>query len=286
MTTTTALTDAQLTSFRRDGFLVINEFVPEERCVELRERALALAMEYVPDPSVATVFTANAEQRHAQDQYFLESGDKIRCFYEQDAFDEHGVLRGPAHLCLNKMGHAMHDLDSVFERFSRTPALAGVAADVGFVDPRLLQSMYIFKQPHIGGEVQCHTDHTFLWTEPRTCVGFWFAIDDATVENGCMWALPGGHRLPVRSRFRRTGDASATAMDVFDPDPYPTDGLVALEARRGTLILLDSLLPHLSGPNHSDKPRHAYTLHVIDGTARYPDDNWLHPSRSLKGFRP
>ena len=48
-----------------------------------------------------------------------------------------------------------------------------------------------------------------------------------------------------------------------------------LEAARGTLILLDGLLPHLSGPNNSDKPRHAYTLHVIDGTADYPADNWL-----------
>ena len=58
--------------------------------------------------------------------------------------------------------------------------------------------MYIFKQPRIGGEVVCHTDHTYLWTEPPSVVGFWFAIDDATTENGCMWALPGGHRLPVR----------------------------------------------------------------------------------------
>jgi phytanoyl-CoA hydroxylase len=146
--------------------------------------------------------------------------------------------------------------------------------------------MYIFKQPHIGGEVNCHTDHTFLWTEPRSCVGFWFAIDDATTENGCMWALPGGQRIAVKSRFHRVGDGSRTEMTVFDSEPYPTDGLVPLEAPRGTLILLDGLLPHLSGPNRSDKPRHAYTLHVVEGTAAYPDDNWLQRSSSLplRGF--
>jgi phytanoyl-CoA hydroxylase len=175
----------------------------------------------------------------------------------------------------------------VFDAFSRTPNLAAVAADLGFVLPRLLQSMYIFKQPHIGGEVQCHTDHTYLWTEPRSCVGFWFAIDDATTENGCMWALPGGQRTPVKSRFRRTGAGDASTIEVFDPEPYPTTGLVPLAARRGTLILLDGLLPHLSGPNHSDKPRHAYTLHVIDGVATYPADNWLQrdPSLPLRDFR-
>jgi phytanoyl-CoA hydroxylase len=162
-----------------------------------------------------------------------------------------------------------------------------VASDLGMVDPLLLQSMYIFKQPHIGGEVTCHTDHTYLWTEPRSVIGFWFAIDDATTENGCMWALPCGHRIPVKSRSRLNADRTATVTDVLDPEPYPTEGLVALEAPRGTLVLLDGAVPHLSGANHSDKPRHAYTIHAIDGVARYPEDNWLQrPTLPLRGFSP
>jgi phytanoyl-CoA hydroxylase len=134
--------------------------------------------------------------------------------------------------------------------------------------------MYIFKQPHIGGEVTSHTDHTFLWTEPRSVTGFWFAIEDATLENGCMWALPGGQAIPVKQRFRRDGDGGTT-MEVLDDSPYPEDGLVPLEAAAGTLIVLDGALPHRSGPNRSDRSRHAYTLHVIERAAEYPDDNWL-----------
>ena len=42
--------------------------------------------------------------------------------------------------------------------------------------------MYIFKQPKIGGEVVCHQDSTFLYTEPESAVGFWVAIEDATIE--------------------------------------------------------------------------------------------------------
>ena len=279
------LTEQQIANFRNDGFLVVPDFVPAERCLALRERAMQLAKEHVPSPEQATVFTADGKPLHAGDDYFLSSGEKIRCFFEKDAFDETGRLRAEAHLSLNKLGHAMHDLDPVFDSFSRTPELAAVAHDIGMRDPRLLQSMYIFKQAHIGGEVTCHTDHTYLWTEPRSVVGFWFAIDDATRENGCMWAVPGGHRLPVRSRSRLNESRTSTVTDVLDPEPYPLDDLQCLEAKRGTLVLLDGAVPHLSAANTSDKPRHAYTIHAIDGVANYLDDNWLQrPTIPLRGF--
>ena len=100
-----------------------------------------------------------------------------------------------------------------------------------------------------------------------------------------MWALPGGHRLPVKARSKLNAARTATEMEVLDADPYPLDGLVPLEAGRGTLVVLDGALPHRSGPNLSENPRHAYTLHAIDGTARYLDDNWLQrPSLPLRGF--
>ena len=279
------LTDTQIQAFRSDGFLVVPNFVSDEHCLQLRERAMMLAETYVPSPEEATVFTADGKPQHTSDDYFLTSGEQIRCFFEKDAFDERGNLRAEPHLALNKLGHAMHDLDPVFDSFSRTPDLANVAADLGMRDPLLLQSMYIFKQPHIGGEVTCHTDHTYLWTEPQSVIGFWFAIDDATNENGCMWAVPGGHKLPVRSRSRLNESRTATVMDVLDPEPYPLDNLQCLEAKRGTLVLLDGAVPHLSAANTSDRPRHAYTIHAIDGAANYLDDNWLQrPTLPLRGF--
>jgi len=279
------LTEQQISSFHTDGFLVVPDFVPAGRCLALRERAMQLAKQHVPSPEEATIFTADGKPQHASDDYFLSSGEQIRCFFEKDAFDANGRLRSEAHLSLNKLGHAMHDLDPVFDSFSRTPELAAIAHDIGMRDPLLLQSMYIFKQAHIGGEVTCHTDHTYLWTEPRSVVGFWFAIDDATKENGCMWAVPGGHKWPVRSRSRLNDSRTTTVTDVLDPEPYPLDNLVCLEAKRGTLVLLDGAVPHLSAANTSDKPRHAYTIHAIDGAANYLDDNWLQrPSLPLRGF--
>jgi phytanoyl-CoA hydroxylase len=60
---------------------------------------------------------------------------------------------------------------------------------------------------------------------------------------------------------------------------------MALEVRRGALVVLHGLLPHASAPNRSDRPRHAYTLHLIDGRAVYAADNWLQrPDFPLRGF--
>ena len=132
---------------------MVPDFADPARCLALRERALQLAREHVPPPDQATVFTADGGARHAAERYFLTSGEAIRCFFEKDAFDGAGNLRFEAHLSLNKLGHALHDLDPVFDEFSRAPGLADIAADIGMAEPRLLQSMYIFKQPRIGGEV-------------------------------------------------------------------------------------------------------------------------------------
>ncbi|MEY2784376.1 MAG: hypothetical protein RL277_580 [Planctomycetota bacterium] len=282
---TAGLSRGEAALYREQGFLVLPGFVSASECLRLRERAMQLAEQLTAQDAGPVVFRADGENPHASADYFLSSGGAIRCFYEQDAFDAQGRLRQEPSLSLNKLGHAMHDLDPVFDAFSRTERLRAVAASIGLDQALLLQSMYIFKQPRIGGEVICHTDHTYLWTEPRSVIGFWFAIDDATTENGCMWALPGGHRLPVKSRSRLNEQRTAAVTDVYDASPYPTEGLIALEAPRGSLVLLDGALPHLSGPNRSDKPRHAYTVHAIDARARYLEDNWLQrPGLPLRGF--
>ena len=277
----------QVADYRRDGFLCLPGFVDPAACSELKLRAEELVDGFEPDDTVRSIFST-AEQTRTSDDYFLTSGDQVRFFFEPDAFGDDGELVQAQALSINKIAHAMHDLDEVFDAFSHSAALAEVAADIGFQQPRLLQSMYIFKQPHIGGEVTSHVDHTFLWTEPQSATGFWFAIEAATEENGCMWALPGGHEQPVRSRFRRADGGGGTTFDTFDEAPYPTEGLVPLEAGVGTLILLHGLLPHRSGPNRSSVSRHAYTLHAIEADAEYPADNWLQrrPDLPMRGFEP
>ena len=279
------LSRRQLEDFERDGYLVAERFVSDFECDRLRRRAEELVADFDPQ-GVVSVFSTR-EQTRTSDAYFMQSGDRISFFFEEDAFDSAGRLRRSKERSINKIGHALHDLDPVFRRFSRTPELAQLSAGLKISSPLLVQSMYIFKQPGIGGEVTCHQDSTFLYTEPPSVVGFWFALEDATVENGCLWAIRGGHRLGLKSRFLRTPEGG-TRFEMLDPAPWPLDSLVPLEAPKGTLVVLDGLLPHLSYANRSPRSRHAYTLHVIDAASRYPSDNWLQrrPEMPLRGFQP
>jgi phytanoyl-CoA hydroxylase len=274
------VSEQRLNQYREKGFLLLNDFVAPEECDRLKTQAEALVQAFDP-AEVVSIFSTNEQDRIA-DEYFLTSGDKIRFFFEENAFNPDGTLEYQKEKCINKVGHALHDLDPVFDRFSRDPKIKALAADLGFEDPYLLQSMYIFKQPNIGGEVNCHQDSTFLYTEPVDIVGLWFAIEDATIENGCLWAIPGGHRRGLKSRWVRADQGMK--LVVFDEEPWDEKRLEPLEASKGSLIVLDGLLPHRSFENKSARSRHAYTLHLIRKDAKYPKENWLQRELPLRGF--
>ena len=268
------LSAEQRAAYDRDGFLVLPGVVDRAQCARLVQRAAELA---AAAPAEKAVFTTK-EQERVSDERFLASGPRITCFTEPD-----GVT-------LAKIGHALHDLDPVFAEFSRQPVFAEVVADVGLTEPLLLQSMYLCKAALSGGEVDSHQDATFLFTDPVTCTGLWVALEDATVDNGCLWALPGGHRtVPLARRFvRNGGDADGTSfVDLRDaPVEVPEDGWVPLEAEAGTVVVLHGLLPHRSSPNTSPRSRAAYSLHLVDAGADYPADNWLQRPADLpaRGF--
>ena len=272
----------QMKSFwEESGFLIIDDFYSENECNEVRKRADVLIKKFNPS-SHRSVFNTK-QQEHVDDNYFLESGDKIRFFFEEAAFDEKGNLTNSIELLINKIGHAMHDLDPVFKKFSNRNELNDIAKAIDIKSPKLIQSMYIFKQPRIGGEIVCHQDSTFLYTKPESTVGFWVSLEDATKENGCMFATQGGHKGPLRKLFVRENDHMI--MKTLDNTPFEEMDTV-LEAKKGTLILLHGRLPHYSCKNNSEKSRHTYTLHVIDDTCEYSRFNWLQrPSNMpLKGF--
>lgn len=170
----------------------------------------------------------------------------------------------------------------MFDAFSRAPEVEAAVRALGMDDALLMQSMYIFKQPFIGGEVRCHQDATFLHSEPETTIGLWFALEDATTENGCLWAIPGGHRAGLKRRFVREG--MTTRFEEYDTTPFDESARVPLCVKKGDAIVLDGLVPHMSETNRSPRSRHAYTLHVISAKSRWPSSNWLQRAMPARGF--
>jgi phytanoyl-CoA hydroxylase len=279
------ITPAMAAAYSEVGVLVLENLIDPEECDKLRARMAEMIDGFNIEEHRSVFSTTSAA--HAQDDYFLESGHRTRFFFEEEAFDSDGNLTKDLPLAINKVGHAMHDLDPVFSDFCRQPQLKAICEGLGQHHPLLLQSMYIFKQPHIGGEVICHQDATYLRTEPETCIGIWIALEDATTDNGCLWGIPGGHKDGrMRSVFRRNENGVGTTTDILDETPYEEDKKIPLEVKKGTVLVFGGLFPHMSMANRSDKSRHAFTLHVIDKAARYPADNWLRRPAylPLRGF--
>jgi len=261
-----------LRQFQQNGFLVLEGFnsAAESDALMKRGEELAQAFNFDGHPSVFQT----SEQTKTTDDYFLDSGDNISCFFEKDAFDASGKLKGDLFHSLNKIGHALHDLDPVFNDFSRSPQMKKLAAELELDDWLIIQSMLIFKHARIGGVVDIHQDSTFLFTEPDSCIGFWFALEDATKENGCLWAKPGGHAVALHTKFQRK-KGGGTEMLILNDEPYTMDGMIPLEVKKGTCIVLHGLLPHYSLPNNSGRSRQAYSIHTINSHATYPEENWL-----------
>ena len=283
------LNRAQSDHWHAHGYVVLPAFKPAAETAAAVAHAQALVAGFEPTPATG-VFSARDSTRVADDA-LLASAEQVHFFFEEEAFDGEGRLVVPKDASINKIGHALHELDPVFKAYSRGPALAELARDLGLTRPQVWQSQLIFKQPRIGGEVGWHQDASFFVTEPQTVTTFWFALEDATLDNGCLWVQPGGHRTPLRERFVATHGATTgrkLKMERLDSTPWPNtgSGTVALPVEAGTLVCFHGLLPHYSGPNRSPRSRLAYTLHATEADAAYSPQNWLQRSAALpvRGF--
>jgi len=129
----------------------------------------------------------------------------------------------------------LHDRDETFRRVSLSEDMKRICEAIGFRDPRMLQSMIICKQPEIGGkgifhmglgmtEVPSHQDSVFLYTDPPSAVGFWFALEDCTMTNGCLSFVPGSHKTsPITKRFVRMEEGGTGFISLAEDFAEPGD---------------------------------------------------------------
>ncbi|XP_035745913.1 phytanoyl-CoA dioxygenase domain-containing protein 1 isoform X2 [Egretta garzetta] len=237
-----SVTQHQIQQFREDGFLVLEHFFTAEECDSMRKQIQRIIAEMEVPPHCRTEFSTKEEEQlqvQGSSDYFLTSGDKIRFFFEKGVLDERGNFLIPKEKSISKIGHALHAYDPVFKQITHSSKVQELGRKLGLERPVVVQSMYIFKQPGIGGEVTPHQDATFLHTEPLgRILGFWIALEDATQENGCLWFIPGSHTSGITRRMVRAAPGASTRVEFVGSEPtYDNSRFIPLPINKVRMFL-------------------------------------------------
>ena len=268
--------------YQEKGFAVIEGALSPDACSTLLEvaRRLVAAHDFEADREVFRTDDRDA----GRDEAFFASARGVRGFLEAGALGADGDLIVPREHAVNKIGHALHDQVPEVRALASSELVGQAFALAGLTDAVLVQSMLIFKQPGIGGEVRWHQDASYLRSVPQHVVGLWIALEDADQDNGCLWMVPGAHRGPLRERYAVDWETREGTLTTVDTTPWPAQDAVPLEVPAGSLVVFSDRMPHRSDTNLSARSRVALTLHAHDRSATWSPDNWLHRGE-LEAFR-
>ena len=151
--------------------------------------------------------------------------------------------------------------DSYIQAFTADPRLADLAVRILGPDVRLYWDQSVYKRPEAQRDFPWHQDNGYVPIVPEHYLTCWLALNDATVENGCIWILPRSHRNGV-VEHRPT---PIGLQCYFGPDPG-----IPVPLHKGSLVAFCSMLMHRSGPNQSAGMRKGYVIQYSAAGAYNP----------------
>ena len=175
------------------------------------------------------------------------SGSRRDSRAEADLSDEDLLRR---YICI----HHPHKVSGIARAALAAPRVVDALVRVVGPNVKAMQSMLFIKSEGKPGQ-PWHQDEYFIPTRDRSLTAVWIALDDATVENGCLWVLPGSHRrgvlYPAREQHDPRFDCSIEAYDF----PYADEDAVPVEIPAGSALIFNGYLLHRSLENSG---RHGY----------------------------
>jgi phytanoyl-CoA hydroxylase len=195
--------------YERDGYMVMEDLVSRSEVTELREEAEKLCLER------GTALARDSDAR---------SSDPLA-----------------AYLAI----HFPHKLSSRFREALAHPRIVDVLTSLIGPNVKCMQSMLFIK--HAGKPGQAwHQDEDFIPTRDRSLTAAWIALDDATIDNGCLWAIPGSHRSGVLWPLRRHVNPEYDSIPESFDFPYQESDARPIEVAMGSVVFFNGYLLHKS----------------------------------------
>lgn len=168
--------------------------------------------------------------------------------------------------------HFPHKISGVIYNYLSHKAVTDVPQKIISPNVKCMQSMLFVKGPGKAGQ-SWHQDEYFIPTRDKSLTGVWIAIDDAGVENGCLWVVPGSH-LPgyIMPRVANTSKEYAD-IDTIDVSMFSAGEIIPLEARKGDVVFFNGYLLHSSLRNKTESDfRTALVNHYMSAESMLPWD--------------
>ena len=236
------VSDKECQFFIDNGYLVVPNLLSESEIEELRQDTVTLA----------------------RGEYECDNMKPL----PDSVTDEDAIGRI---LCI----HQPHFVSGTIEKYVKHPKICGIlsqitAAHLPFWDGsvKCMQSMLFVKPPNFQGQAW-HQDEIYIPTRDRSLIGAWIAMDDATVENGCLWVLPGSHRQGYL--YPQRNHENPDEFD-FAQESYGFDGSeeVPVEVTTGTLVFFNGYLLHRSRKNRGNTFRRVLVNHYCNSWSLLP----------------
>lgn len=168
--------------------------------------------------------------------------------------------------------HFPHKISPLIYKYLAHPAVVRVLTGIVSPNVKCMQSMLFVKAPGKAGQAW-HQDEYYIPTRDRSLVGAWIAVDDATVENGCLWLIPGSQQ-PGFLRPRVVNDNSEYAdVDAIDVSGFPSEQVIPVEVKSGSVVFFNGYTLHSSRRNKTtDNFRTALVNHYMSAESMLPWD--------------